>query len=134
MEVLPGVGIDKIKFEISQEKLIGILGKPSKMVNIEMINEIQYIYNDLLTTVHYWLENGNGIFSIQSSNTKLRIWGQEIIGIDRDSVIKMFAERGLSKIEYEDYGLFEVICYEEIGIDLKIKFNIVQSISMCEIL
>ena len=130
MNIRPGIGINEIELGMSQTELITTVGKPDKIISIELINDIRLIYNELMVTFCFSLNEENKLYLIECTNPEIRLWNQKIIGMGRDDLVQLLHKHEMIRIEYYDYEIFEVIYCEDIGVEFILEFNIVQKVTI----
>lgn len=130
MNILPGIGISKIRIGMSQTELIETYGKPDKIVHVKSSNEIRFIYNELMVTACFSFDDKDKLYYIECANKEVCLWKQHIIGIHKDVLVQLLKEKEAMKIEYLNYNLYEVVYCENIGMEFIIEFDIVQKISV----
>lgn len=130
MNIRPGIGINEIELGMSQTELIKTVGKPDKIISIELINDIRLIYNELMVTFCFSLDEKNKLYFIECANPEIRLWNQKIIGMGRDDLVQLLYKYEMIRIEYYDYEIFEVIYCEDIGVEFILEFNIVQKVTI----
>lgn len=128
MNIILGTSINAIKLGLTQSELVELLGAPDKIVNIETIDEIGYIYNKIMTIFYFEKEEGGLLGSIESSNPELCLWEQKIIGMDRESIMELLHCNGVNNIEFQQYELFDILYCDDISVEFQLQFDKVQSV------
>lgn len=130
MNILPGIGISKVRIRMSQQELISIYGKPDKTFHIGLTNEIRLIYNDLMITTCFSHDEKDKLYHIECANPEVYLWKRHIVGIHKDDLMQLLTEMEITKVEYQVYDFYDVIYCEDIGMEFFIEFNHVQKVSV----
>lgn len=146
MDLKIGIGIDNIKFGMSEEDVINILGNAENVCTfyesindifgetnsigkIESLNDITYFYNDKQIELIFNKDEECKLYTIQVSNPDVKLFESKIIGNTKDQLIKFLNDNG----NYEDfiievYDTFEVFLYEELNVTFYFEKNILTKI------
>lgn len=77
---------------MSQAEVIKILGKPDKIANIELSNEIRFIYNELMVTACFNSYEMHKLCFIECTNPEVCLWNYHFIGVHSDDLMKLLKE------------------------------------------
>ncbi|WP_412970760.1 hypothetical protein [Glaciecola sp. MF2-115] len=125
MEVKLGIGLDEIRFGISQSSLEDMLGEPDK-IDVDYDELPLLKYNKLMCT--FWMDDGNRLHWIQCSNPLLRLQKTLVIGKDvSDTIRKLELTFGYSH-EFEDYGSSESYSFPENEVEIQSEYGIVTQV------
>ncbi|WP_100616383.1 hypothetical protein [Confluentibacter citreus] len=129
MKVKPGIGINDIKFGMSENQILSLIGKPSKIIideDDEDKNQV-YQYNELKLRLTFYNEFNGKLGYIRVANPKIEINGNPIIGIQIEDVFKSY---GLSKENWneEKYFTFNSYFNEKKWTTLNVEYDVVTDI------
>lgn len=132
MIVKPGIGINEIKFGMSEIQILNLIGKPNKIVideDDEDKNRV-YQYNELKLRLTFYNEYKGKLGYIRVANPKIKINGNSIIGTRIEDVFKSYE---LKKVNWEKEHYFTFNSYfneskwttlnEEYGVVTDIEFG-----------
>jgi hypothetical protein len=131
MEIKPKIGFDNIKFGMTRNEVVGILGKANKEI-IDPNDEDHLILewtSKLIRLVFYQHHNDRfAYFRTKNPNTNYN--GKKIIERNVD-IVKTDVFGGLvEKWEIEDYTAFETHFDEEYWINLDVEYGIVNGFEL----
>jgi hypothetical protein len=126
-EILPGIGLGQLKFGMTKNDVIAMIGKPDEIENVPGFEEEEV--NDELESWHYDESEFSLVFdaaydwrlvSIAVSDPFFTLWDKSIVGADKLDVLAMIESKGYSVTHEEDLSdeetldlkLFE---YEDLG-------------------
>ncbi len=101
--ITPGKGIGNLTFGITQNEVKEILGNPDKIEyhnNIKDKKTIKWLYFKKKIELSFDPESDYKLSLMSTSSSTIKINGKEIIGKDRDDIIKDFA--------HNQFGFFNV--------------------------
>jgi len=131
MDIKPGIGFDDIKFGMSRNKILDILGNPDRIVTDENDEFEQRLeWYELKIRLTFQLDENDRFTYLTSKNEQTEYGGQKIIGLDiNEAKDKLFAEL-ISDWEFEDYQLFEIHFNEKLWLTLRSEFEKVMEFEM----
>jgi hypothetical protein len=126
MTIKPGIGINDIKFGMSENQILSLIGKPSKIIideDDEDKNQV-YQYNELKLRLTFYNEFNGKLGYIRVANPKIEINGNPIIGIQIEDVFKSYE---LSKENWneENYFTFNSYFNENKWTTLNVEYDVV---------
>jgi len=95
MTIKPGIGINDIKFGMSENQVLNLIGKPSKIIideDDEDKNQV-YQYDKLKLRLTFYNEYKGKLGYIRVANPKIVINGHPIIGIRIKDVFKSYGTK-----------------------------------------
>lgn len=125
MNIYPGIGLNNIRFGITESELIALIGAPDKVCYDPDLERRQLQYNDLRSTFSF---DDTNLHWIECSHPEMSLNGQrfhEMRGQEAIAFIK--SELGESP-QLEDYGRFECYSFEKSWVSLHVEYGIVQEI------
>ena len=131
MDIKPGIGFDDIKFGMSRNKILDILGNPDRIVTDENDEFEQRLeWYELKIRLTFQLDENDRFTYLTSKNEQTEYGGQKIIGLDiNEAKDKLFAEL-ISDWEFEDYQFFEIHFNEKLWLTLRSEFEKVMEFEM----
>lgn len=123
MRIKIGTGLGNIIFGMSQEKVISIMGKPDKIVETEIIQDIDYYFNNQLIKINFDKREECKLYRIEVFNPKVWLFDQQLINKEKGEILALLKLKGHYEIEQEDYETFDTVFCEEIWIEFLFKFN-----------
>ena len=122
MKVIPGIGIDIVKFGITEEEVISQLGTPNKIYTTdEGCRRLQY--NDLKIELSFEPENGYRLGWIEVHNSNMELEGTRIFGLSEEQAIPDVSDSLGEVPSVEDYGSFVSAFYEGNWVELQFQFG-----------
>jgi len=118
MEIVLGTGLDRAKFGMVESELKSIYGQPDKVVPTEE-DGIDCQYYKEKATFRFYKDHGGKLGWIETENPRVLLFGAEVIGKNRASVIAILARNGHDKYESEEYETFDTIFYEHTCLELE---------------
>jgi hypothetical protein len=129
-EILPSVGLGKLRFGMTRDEVRSLLGEPSDIENVPGFEE-EHI-NDELESWHYDESEFSLVFdsaydwravSIAVSDPFFTLFGEQIIGSPKDKVIALLSSKGYEVTATEDLPDEEIVDlklyeFEELGMML----------------
>ena len=122
MKVNSKSGIDKLLFGMKQKDVEALYGKPNKQFKDEDENII-YLYNELKLRLTFYEDEAFRLGYIISSNSKLQLFDNFIIGKNIDSVKINLKNKGIELWEVEDFDSTENHFNKSNWIILQTEFN-----------
>jgi len=127
-----GVGLDDMKFGMSEENIVDIYGKPDKIYLTEDENT-RYVYNELLLELSFEKENNNLLGWIEVHNPNALLKGQQLIHLTKEKVLSFLSTFINEEPEIDDYGSFLSITYNDIWLELQFSFDRLRNINFGDI-
>lgn len=129
MEIKPGIGINEIKFGMTESQILSLIGNPSKIIvdeDDEDKNRV-YQYNELKLRLTFYNEYKGKLGYIRVANPKIEINGNPIVGVRIEDVFKSYE---LSKENWneEDYFTFRSYFDEKKWTTLNEEYGVVSDI------
>lgn len=129
MTIKPGIGINDIKFGMTESQILNLIVKPNKIVvdeDDEDKNRV-YQYDELKLRLTFYNKYKGKLGYIRVANPKIKIKGNLIIGIRIEDVFKSY---GLSNENWneEDYFTFNSYFNEKIWTTLNEEYGVVTDI------
>lgn len=134
LSIKPGIGLENIQFGITQTELIGLLGKPDKIIIDEVFSAPVYFYNDWMTQFMFdpkmknKHDTENRLDSITTSNSEIYLWNTKIIGKSSKEIETLLKTNHVTSIEYEDYDTSLVMYCEELSMEFTFEFDKVNEV------
>lgn len=132
MEIKPGIGINEIKFGMTESQILSLIGKPSKIILDEEDEDKNrvYQYNELKLRLTFYNEYNGKLGYIRVANPKIEINGNPIIGIRIEDVFKSYElkKESWNKEHYFTFNSYFNECKwttlnEEYGVVTDIEFG-----------
>jgi hypothetical protein len=105
LEIVPREGLGQIQFGDTSEKVIGLLGQPEDMENIEDVDEFS-------TVILYYWERGVTIFfegmeksvvsCFETENSDATLYGKKIFTMTEKKIIDLMTSKGFEVAEEEN--------------------------------
>lgn len=121
IEPLKGYG--DIKFGMSVDEVIAILGEPSNLEELEPIVEgngissILYDYDDVVASVCFEGVNKMLVSSISTSNEDAVLFGEKIYDKNRNQIIELMKRNGYKEFDEEEQEGDTCLIYDELMLD-----------------
>jgi len=129
MEVIPGIGTDKIRFGITESEAIDILGSPDKTyITDEGCKRLQF--NLLRIELSFEPENENRLGWIEVHNPELLLGGRKLIDTQQQEVLNFVSKLFNESPEIEDYGSFLSVSYDEHWVELQFQFGCLDCVNV----
>jgi hypothetical protein len=129
MTIKPGVGINDIKFGMSESQILDLIGKPTKIVIDEDDDDKNpvYQYNELKLRLTFYTEYNGKLGYIRVANPKIEINGNPIIGIQIEDVFKSY-QSSKENWNEENYFTFNSYFNEIKWTTLNVEYDVVTDI------
>jgi len=122
VEIIPGIGTDKVHFGITEAEAVSILGSPDKTYKTdEGCRRLQF--NLLRIELSFEPENEYRLGWIEVHDPKLLLGGRKILGATQKEVLEFVTELLGEQPEIEDYGSFLSASYDEHWVELQFQFG-----------
>jgi len=131
MKLLPGIGIDKVKFGIRELELIALLGKPD-LVIVDPEDEDEnpvYQYNELYSRFTFYNDAEGKLGYMRCSSPLLDLDGCSIIDSELEKVKKMLPI-AMDRWNKEKYFTFNAFFNEELWLTLHEEYGRVTGIEL----
>ncbi len=125
MNIYPGIGLNNIRFGITEAELIAFIGEPNKNCDDTETERRQLQYNQLRST--FWFDDTN-LHWIECSHPKLKLNGQQLYEKPIDDAIAFITTALGESPELEDYDSFECHSFEENWLTVRVEYGIVSEI------
>jgi len=131
MQLKPTIGIDNLKFGITQKEIYEVIGIPNrKRVDEIDSNELYLEFNNLLLRLTIYRDENNRLGYIQTSNPELEFNNHRIINAPIEFVKKEIFGEIISDWEIEDYDTFSTHGNEEYWVMLNVEYGKVISVEL----
>ena len=131
MIIKPGIGIDQLKFGMSQNEVIQLLGEPTRILvdNGDKDKNPVFQYNLLRLRLSFYREDDIRLGYIRTTNPRAQFQHNEIIGTPIEDAIKAF---GHPKSSWEEdlYFSFNSYFNETIWTVLHEEYGLVTNIEL----
>lgn len=125
MNIAPGIGLNNIRFGITEANVIALLGEPNKAQNDPGTERRQLQYNSLRSTFCF---DDTNLHWIHCSHPELKVNGQRLYGIPTENAVPLLeAELGESPKREEYYG-FECYSFEANCLTMHVEYGLVNEI------
>ncbi len=121
IELLKGFG--DIKFGMSIDEVVGLLGEPSNNEDLEPIIEgkdlssVLYDYDDLGISICFEGESKMLVSSISTSNEDATLFGEKVYEMNRNQVIELMKKNGYKEFDEEEQEGDTCLIYDELMLD-----------------
>jgi len=125
MDILLGRGLgDQIRFGMSMSQIEQLLGKPDKIIPLDEEDErVEHHYNQLKTVFRYYDKDGVKLGWIETENPQIELFGVKAMGLEKSGAINLLSTQGHDSLEFDDYGSFETLFFEECWLELQLTFD-----------
>jgi hypothetical protein len=132
MQINLGIGIENIKFGLNPTEIENLLGKPDSIRKDGEYGEFEpmYCYNGLQTRLTFYKNHEDRLGYIRSSNKKLIINNQKIIGRSISKVLAIFKELTNDDWELDEYDFWNEYFNEKYWIILRFNYDTLSEIEM----
>ena len=109
-EIIPGVGIEDVKFSMTQEEVIKLLGNPAG-VDDSIAEQPVYYYDEIgLAIVFQWLGRHYKIHSFEIDRDLYTLWQAAVIGQPYEAIVELIKDNGVKDyVEYNSNSASEYI-------------------------
>lgn len=122
MEVIVGIGTDKVRFGITEAEAVSVLGAPDKTYTTdEGCKRLQF--NLLRIELSFEPENENRLGWIEVHDPKLLLSDRKLVGLAQQEVLSFVTELLDEQPEIEDYDSFLSVSYDEHWVELQFQFG-----------
>ena len=121
IEPLKGYG--DIKFGMSIGEVVGILGEPSNLEELDPIIEgkelssVLYDYDDLGVSICFEGTDKMLVASISTSDEDATLFGENVYEMDRKQIIELMKKNGYKDIDEEEQEGDTCLIYDELMLD-----------------
>ncbi|MGB5818166.1 MAG: hypothetical protein WBG90_01685 [Saonia sp.] len=131
MELKPKIGIDNLKFGMTQKDILEILGIPDrKRIDEDDEEQILFEFNRLKIRLTFYLNEENRLGYIRSNNPDLTFNGMKIIGSKIEYAKKEIFGEIISDWEVEEYDFFLTHSDDNVWVTLNEEFGEVSSVEV----
>ena len=127
MEILLAKGLDNIRFGQTEDEITSQLGEPDKVYLLDESKRLQFF--ELRVEFSFEFEQNNRLGWIEVHHPEAILFGQKLIGENREKVLSVISTQIPDQPEVDDYGSFECYLYEKYELELQFKFNSLYSIN-----
>ncbi len=128
MIIYPGIGLDFIKFGLSESEAIKLLGKPDKSYFLESESH-RLQYNTHQIELSFEPDNDNLLGWIEVHNHKALLFGSKLFNLEKEEIAKFLSKHIDEEPEIDDYGSFVSLTYDILWLELQFQFNKLQNIN-----
>ena len=115
-------GIDQLVFEMKQNDVIAIYGKPNKNYKDEDENVI-FSYNSLKMRLTFYNDEDFKLGYIVASSPDIKLFDNKVIGIKISEVKADLTSKGITKFTQEEFDTFENYFNEDNWIIFQTEFD-----------
>lgn len=129
--VLPvciGEGIGAVRFSLTEQEIREQLGAPDRVYEDAEADEREEYYASRKLTL-YWDRSSRRMNRMECESDGCCLQGARVVGIGADRLEAFLREQGAVWTE-EDYETFRVIAWEACGLDWRIEFSAVKSVTL----
>lgn len=124
MELFPKIGIDNIRFGLTQTEVLSLLGHPDKtFADPDEENEIFCQYNQYKLTLTFYLSENNRLGYIRCANPEITFNGNKILNL----LVKKIQREVFPKLsqtwEIEYYDFFDTYFTEDYWLTLNVEYG-----------
>ncbi len=121
-EVKTGEGLGDIKFGITRDQLVDILGQPTEKDGFsyeggEEIDTEAWHYDELEVSFSFDKDDDWRLGTIASSSEETTFGGEKIIDLDVDSLMNLLKNKGYDDVHSEDLSTDEIPNHHVVTID-----------------
>ena len=128
LNIILGQGLGLIKFGMSQNEVLTLLGKTDKEYKTDY-NCIRWQYNSLMIELSFEPENNYSLGWIETYSLETLLFGRKLIGLKRKDIFKFIGKYLKEEVEIEDYGSFISINYSKNWLELQFQFDYLHNIN-----
>jgi len=112
-EILPGKGLGELKFGMSRDEVLSVLGKPDDVDTydddeIEDEGSESWHYDDLEISLSFDEEEDWVLTTIAVSNPSHTFMGHELIGLTKSELLAVLESLEINNLDIEDWSSEEV--------------------------
>lgn len=131
MELKPQIGIDNIKFGLTQNEVIEILGSPDRTkVDQEDEEQLLFEFFKLKLRLTFYLSEGGKLGYIRTSNPNLIFDGKRIIGTKIEFAKKEIFGETIKDWEIEEYDFFITHSNDQFWLTLDEEYGTVTNVEL----
>lgn len=130
-EIIPGVGIEDVKFSMTQEEVIKLLGNPAG-VDDSIAEQPVYYYDEIgLAIIFQWLGSYYKIHSFEIDRDVYTLWQASVIGQSYETIVQLIKDNGVKDyVEYNSNSTSRVILCESANLSFSFENGIVDSLTL----
>ena len=125
MNIKLGRGLEDVRFGISQDALVELLGPPDKY-DTDGFEAPLLIYNAYRSI--FWFSLEDELHWIQCSNSISMIWNQKLIGQSFVAKKALIASHAGEPTDIDDFGSMESYSYDSCQLEIQVEFGTIQTI------
>jgi hypothetical protein len=131
MQLKPKIGIDNLKFGMTQKEIYELLGIPNKKRVDEIdSNDLYLEFNILLLRLTIYRNENNRLGYIQTSNPKLEFNNHRIINSTVEFAKKEIFGGIISEWEIDEYDFFSTHGNDDFWITLNVEYGKIISVEL----
>jgi hypothetical protein len=131
MQLKPKIGIGNLKFGMTQKDILEVLGIPNrKRIDEDDDEQILLEFNQLKLRLTFYLNEGNRLGYLRTTNVDLTFNGHKIIGTKVNIAKKMIFGSLINDWEIDEYDFFITHSNDEFWITLNEEFGEVIAIEL----
>ncbi|MDB4291949.1 hypothetical protein N9954_00975 [Maribacter sp.] len=131
MDLKPKIGVDKLKFGMSQKDIFEILGSPDRKRIDEDDDDLLLLeYNKIRLRLTIYLNEQNRLGYMRTSNPDLMFNGNRIIGSQIDLVKKDIFGKIIDTWEVEEHDFFITHSNDNVWLTLDEEFGTVTNVEV----
>lgn len=109
MEIYPGIGLNNIRFGVTEAELIALIGEPDKTRDDTELERRQLQYNSLRSA--FWFDDTH-LHWIECSHPEMSLNGQRLYEMEEQEAIAFIGSELGESPQLEDHGHFECYSFE----------------------
>jgi len=121
LDIIPKKGFGQIQFGNTSEQVIGLLGQPEDVENIEDIDEFNTVilyYWDRGVTIFFEGIEKSVVSCFETENADARMYGKKIFTMSEKEIVELMTSQGFEVAEEErDLTGEKVVSYDDAMID-----------------
>ncbi|MGR3278008.1 hypothetical protein ACSYAD_23195 [Acaryochloris marina NIES-2412] len=122
MKVILGAGVGNLRFGLSEAQVKELLGVEDKLYETEFgCRRLQF--NSVMLELSFEPDNDNRLGWIEVYNPSATLLGCKLIGQSRQTVLESLEPELGQPSEFEDYGSFDTVFYDDQWLELQFKFG-----------
>lgn len=131
MKLSPKIGIDNLKFGMSQKDIYEILGMPDrKRIDQDDSEQLFLEFNKQRLRLTIYRNENNRLGYLQTSNPNLEFNNHKVINSKIEFVKKEVFDELIKDWEIEDYDFFSTHSNDDYWITLNVEYGVVISVEI----
>lgn len=123
MDIILGTGINNICFGMNEGEVIEILGLPTKRHFNDVEGYLYLEYYPICTKFKFDEDEGFKLTNIETSNRDALIFGEKILGREKNEVIALLNSKGYTDFDWEDYEYFDELFCEKLSLWITFEYD-----------